>query len=346
MKLLSCARAIWRWIVCNRLIVSLFVVLGALSGMVWWCCWDWLTTVWWCSWKWLRTGSSNLESGSTTIRNVGIVIGGGIAIGVAVWRGFVADRQARASQRQADTSQRGLLNERYQKGVGMLGSEDLSVRLGGIYELLDLAEDEPEQYHVKVKRQLCAFVRHPARDEDDEARPPVVQQSTIRTVRADVQDAVSAIGSARSYVGVVYEKKSGFRINLAAADLTGANLLAAFLSNSDLNRANLTGANLIAAALDGAYLLRADLSHADLNHVDLNNAKLVGANLAEANLSEADLTRTDLTHANLTGAVFSKAQGLTQDQLDQARANPDNPPKLDGLCDAETGFPLEWRGKP
>ena len=77
MKLLSCARAIWRWIVCNRLIVSLLVVLGALSGTVWWCCWDWLTMVWWYSWKWLRTDSSNLESGSTTIRNVALVIGGG-----------------------------------------------------------------------------------------------------------------------------------------------------------------------------------------------------------------------------------------------------------------------------
>ena len=300
--------------------------------------------VWWYSWKWLRTDSSNLESRSTTIRNVALVIGGGIAIGVAVWRGVVADRQARASQRQADTSQRGLLNDRYQKGVAVLGSEDLSVRLGGIYELLDLAEDEPKQYHVKVKRQLCAFVRHPAKDEDDEVRPPVIQQSIIKTVRADVQDALSAIGSATSYVGVVYEKNAGFRINLAAADLTGANLLGAFLSNSDLNRADLTGANLVAAVLDEAYLLRANLSHADLNHVDLKHAKLVGANLAEANLSEVDLSGTDLAYANLTGAVFSKAKGLTQNQLDQTRADPGNPPKLDSAYDAKTGAPLQWRG--
>ena len=346
MKLPSWGNSIWKWVVCNRLIVSLLAVLGALSGMVWWCGWDWLTTVWWCSWRWLRTGSSNLESGSTTIRNVGLVIGGGIAIGLAYWRSIVADRQARASQQQAETSQRGLLNERYQKGVDMLGSEDLSVRLGGIYELLDLAEDEPEQYHVKVKRKLCAFVRHPAKGEDDEARPPVIGQSIIKTVRADVQDALSAIGSPSSYVGMVSEKKAGFRINLAAADLTGANLLGAFLSNSDLNRANLTGADLVVADLAKAFLLRANLTGADLTSANLSHAHLNAADLVNANLSEADLTGTDLSYANLTGAVFSKASGLTQEELDQARADPANPPKLDSTYDAKTGKLLEWCGPP
>ena len=62
-------------------------------------------------WGWIVT-----ESGSTIIRNLGLVIGGLIAIGFGIWRGVVASRQAK-------TSQRGLLNERYQKGTEMLGSE-------------------------------------------------------------------------------------------------------------------------------------------------------------------------------------------------------------------------------
>ena len=40
------------------------------------------------------------------------------------------------------------------------------------------------------------------------------------------------------------------------------------------------------------------------------------------------------------------ATGLTQDQLDMARADPDHPPKLDGVKDAITGEQLIWRGKP
>ena len=48
----------------------------------------------------------------------------------------------------------------------MLGSEVLSVRLGGIYALQRLAEEEPKQYHVQIMRLFCAFVRNPTKDED------------------------------------------------------------------------------------------------------------------------------------------------------------------------------------
>ena len=43
-------------------------------------------------WEWIVTGPTGEESGSTTLRNLGFVAGGFIAIWVAVWRGVVADR--------------------------------------------------------------------------------------------------------------------------------------------------------------------------------------------------------------------------------------------------------------
>ncbi len=299
-----------RW-VCGGLIG--LIVIGLISLVVVY--WEWFVTVTPCR-----------ESGSTTVRNLGLVLGGFIAIGIAVWRGVVADRQARASQQQAEVSQRVLLNERYQKGLDMLSSKNLSDRLGGIDALMDLAEDEPEQYHVKVKRRLCAFVCHPAKGEDDDGRLPVMGKSVTKTVRADIQHALSAIGSHTRYVEIKVEKEAGFHINLAGADLAGANLLGAFLSKSDLNYANLTGANLILTELIEAFLL--------------------SVNLTGANLTGANLTDTNLSYANLTAAVFSEVKGLTQEQLDQARADPARPPKLDGVQDAKTGAPLKWSGKP
>ena len=73
------------------------------------------------------------ESGSTTIRNIGLLVGAIIAMVLAVWRSRVAGRQAA-------TAERGLLNERYQKGAEMLGSDVLAVRIGGIYGLLHLGK--------------------------------------------------------------------------------------------------------------------------------------------------------------------------------------------------------------
>ena len=113
--------------------------------------------VWWYL-GWLVMGTEGVETGSTTVRNLGLVAGGLIAIWVAIWRGVVADRQAKASQDQAETMQRGQLNERYQRGAEMLGSEILHVRLGGIYALQRLAQEDPKQYRDQIMVLLSVFV--------------------------------------------------------------------------------------------------------------------------------------------------------------------------------------------
>ena len=155
--------------------------------------------VWWFR-VWLSTVPPNGESPSTTIRNVGLVIGGIIAMVLAIWRSIVADRQSKASQRlaetshgQAETSERGLLNERYQKGAEMLGSKILIVRLGGIYALQRLAKEHAEQYHVQIMRLFCAFVRHPTEHKDDTAESTDVNETSstkLEGIREDVQAAI------------------------------------------------------------------------------------------------------------------------------------------------------------
>ena len=285
------------WIVRNKFLTCIIVfAVGLLVfGVVMVCRhWGWIVT----------------ESGSTIIRNLGLVIGGLIAIGFGIWRGVVADRQAKASQEQAkaslhqaETSQRGLLNERYQKGAEMLGSEVLSVRMGGIYALQRLAKDEPEQYHVQNMRLFCSFVRNPTKDEEAGSR-------SIRGVREDVQAVMTVIGT-RSAADIELEVKEQFNLDLAGANLAGVNMvltipISANLANAILFNANLTGAHLFAANLTGAYL----------------------------------------TRANLTGADLYRAKGLTQEQLDQACADPENPPDLGNLRDAENDLPLEWHVKP
>ena len=252
MKLRSCLRSFWSLVVRGRLIVSLVAVLAALLGAVWWCGWDWL-----------RTGSGDLESGSTTIRNIGLLVGGGIAIWVAYRRSVI--------------SQFGLLNERYQKGAEMLGSEVLAVRLGGIYALQRLVEDHPKQYHVQVMRLFCAFVRHPTKAEDrgDNTGPTGTElKPNVKDyrLREDVQAAMAAIGT-RSAADVKLEEKENCRLSLLNADLTCALLI---------------GANLTNVILSGANLTRAFV----------RNANLANAELALTNFSEArGLTQSQLDQA-------------------------------------------------
>jgi hypothetical protein len=104
-------------------------------------------------------------------------------------------------------------------------------------------------------------------------------------------------------------------INLASADLHGANLSAADLQGANLTGADLTGADLTRANLqttdlDGATLEHANLSQAILNAqanlsgADLTDANLTGASLVDANLQHAYLAGADFTGANLAGANF------------------------------------------
>ena len=360
-------------------------------------------------WEWLSEG----ESGSTTIRNIALIVAAGGALPLAIWRSKVADSQSK-------TAQRGLLNERYQKGAEMLASEVLAVRLAGIYVLQNLARKHPDEYHTQIMRLFCAFVRFPTRDQSLEPGQAAIRPGSLLGLRQDVESIMGAIES-RERARIAFERRVELRLDLRGADLREVQILGADLSqamfqhselsgawlanvdltdaslvDANLSRAqfydvNLTGTNLWSANLSGAMLQDAQMGgRRNLHNVNLTGANLGGANLSEgilqnatvakawlerANLSgtnfqgadlfqarlmradlfgadflDANLTGANLSDANLSGVQFSNdglqaAKGLTQEQLDQAQSDPNNPPNLVGVLDAETGKQLIWRGK-
>ena len=345
-------------------------------------------------WEWLHPKTLTTASNSETLRNVGLLIGGVLAFLFALWRGWVAERQAVAAQHQADTAQQSLLNERYERGAEMLGRDNLSVRLGGIYALKRLAEQHPEQYHIQVIELFCAFARNPAGRDFEEQETQLAKaglEKVAPLLREDVQVIIATIGD-RSKVGIELEKNTGkFQLDLRKADLSRAHLPSANLAHANLGGADLRGAyfcdaNLSEVYLQGAKLIRANLINANLSGAQIGSADLSGvlaqgtdfsrANCVGANLSHADLQRANLTSvhigisdlsdanlndANLSGVVMGTGTRvtrsdppisekvfarLTQRQLDEACAFPDEPPQIaTGTIDIETGKPLAWRGK-
>ena len=259
-------------------------------------------------WNWL----TNDESGSATIRNIGLVIAGSLAVPLAIWRAVVADKQASSAQHQATIAQQGLLNERYQKAAEMLGSDVLSVRVGGIHAFHDLAKEQPEQYHVRIMRLLCAFARNPANGKTYESEPAtrrVYSGIPFLMLREDLQAVMDVIRD-RSNAEVSLEEGEGFRLQLQYADLRGA-----ILHGADLRRAILWGADL-----SGAFLASTRLDCALLNNARLSDVQFS---------TEGD----------------DPAKGFTQQQLDKASGDPGASPKLSGVLDAETNQPLVWHEK-
>ncbi len=82
---------------------------------------------------------------------------------------------------------------------------------------------------------------------------------------------------------------------------------------------NLSQSNLSGAKLDGAKLLRANLRNANLRNADLRGSRLKDADLRNADLRNADLRNANLNFVNLRGANLKGAEGITLDQIKQAK---------------------------
>ena len=80
---------------------------------------------------------------SEEVRNFGLIAAAVIALPLAIWR-------SRVSERQAETGQRALLDERFSRAVSWLTSEDARVRTMAIEVLRQLANDYPEHYRDQV----------------------------------------------------------------------------------------------------------------------------------------------------------------------------------------------------
>lgn len=299
--------------------------------------------------------SSDNESISASIRNIAVVLGGFIALVLSIWRSYVADLQAHAARRQSEIAQKGLLNERYQKGAEMLGSGVLSVRLGGIYALDRLAREYPSEYHVPIVELFCAFVRNPADKVSEIELRRRARDPRAPALGVDIVEVMAAIGQ-RSEDGIAEEKKvEGFVLNLRRADLRGLSLL---------------GGNFRGADFTGAYLMHSHFIDTDLRGANCSHGHLYMAHFLMCNLTDVNFSWSDLSGATLSTSVFDNTEltkteigtgeeisptdpsgyipcfaKLTQAQLDAAKADKASPPAIaPDTPDAESGKPLVWRG--
>lgn len=267
-------------------------------------------------WNWLSTSGPGGSANSDTLRNVGFLIAGILAAAFAVWRAYVAERQANAAREQANIAQRSLLNDQYQRGAEMLSSDVLAVRLAGIYTLQTLAEQHPEGYHLQILRLFCVFVRRPTKDEALDRWTHIEGDEIPPQIRDDAQAALSAIGH-RGIAQLQLEIESGFTLDLRGANLRSADLRKCRLDRADLEWTHLTDADLTHASLVGARLAYADLSGATLRCADFqeatcglakfNRAKAYDTNFAGANLDGTIWRRAELNNARLSFATLRGA---------------------------------------
>ncbi|MEV0368173.1 pentapeptide repeat-containing protein [Nocardia fusca] len=266
-------------------------------------------------------------------------LGASVAAVAALW---FSGQSLKVSNDQQSQAQQTAITDRFRLAAEQLASDQINIRVSGIYLLERLAKDSPAD-HPTVFALLNTFIRSHTGNAECRAKAATDPLSEALTTPVDLETALTVIARrdtvnddptnaldlnqaclpratfslsddrpAASFVGVDLSKAVLSRADLANADLTEADFSFAQLTGANLAEANLTGAslwyaqflsaNLAEANLTGAHFLAAKLAGAILAGANLAGADLFAADLSEAKLTEADLTGADLEDANLAGA--------------------------------------------
>lgn len=304
------------------MLVVLVMVVGVIGGV-----WFLLGPL--AGWLAGNGVASVVESRSECIQAVS-VLGAAVTVIYGIRRySLDRDKQLLEADKQ--------VTDRFSGAVAHLGSDDETVRAGGVHALARIMGDS-ERDHDAVLDTLCGLLRHRATAEAPATRRR--PDDVVAAVSALRQRPVRAEAQPPDLAGVRLPEVNLRGARLGGADLTAAEFSGGVLSSAVLEGAQLTGARLAGTRLIGtrlagarlseAILTEADLSDADLDSAHLDNAVLDGANLTGASLARADLRRArlrggtlsgsrwdgaDLTDADLRGADLRGASGLTDAML-------------------------------
>ena len=187
-------------------------------------------------------------------RNLILLIAGLTGLYFLNRRTITAEQNTEAVQQSAVTAEKGLTTERFTRAIEQLTSEKLSIRLGGILGLRQIAfshQEEPD----KIAQILCAFVQ--------EFAP---KDSVTRTVEENSKhlDISEAVALSAQITELIVEDERARICDLQFANLSGLiffdidfshfRFLGANFSNSSLQRIDFNGASLERVNFSGVSL--------------------------------------------------------------------------------------------
>jgi hypothetical protein len=183
---------------------------------------------------------------------------------------------AAAAWRQVQVAREGQITERFTRAVDHLGSQNIDVRIGGIYALERIANNSPADRNA-IQYLLGAFVRNhapwPVGTPGGPQHPIATVDEHLPWMRVRAPDIQTAMG----VLGRRAPSRDTQVIYLSRVDLRSVALRGAHFTGAKFRHANLAR-----AVLAGVWLDDSDLTEADLRRAFLENTRLSRANLSNA----------------------------------------------------------------
>ena len=235
-------------------------------------------------WCWLGMGAD--ITNSEILRNIFLFVGGPLALCIAFWRSNTANRQQK-------TDARARLDERFQKGSDMLGSDKLVVRMSGITILDRLSSEHTEDFHDQVVKLLGKFIKH-----------PISKSGSLEV--ADLQEALIAI----SRIG----EQEIFEHSRRMLDIAGSNFGGVKLTFCDFLRIDFTASNfgqkakILSSRFRISKLKFVTFDKADFVNVSFLNSTLGASSFVGAELRRVRFINSGLSDTNFSGTTIVKGR--------------------------------------
>ncbi|WP_204105774.1 MULTISPECIES: pentapeptide repeat-containing protein [Spirulina sp. CCY15215] len=221
------------------------------------------------------------------------------------------------------------ITDRLSKAVEQIGSDNLSVRIGGLYALERIAIDSDRDI-LNIVEILCAFIRVNSPSEFINrgvfatANEQYLSQEQLDKIRQmifnpprpkeDIQVCLQVIANLVSQKHISKDEFTQLKLNLSGVNLIGAYIPEGLgLTNFFLDKSNLDffcapkGRDLTGIRANSANLRGSRLNGAILKNADLSSSFIEGGILTEAILEECRFVDSRLDDAMLVGARAKKA---------------------------------------
>ncbi|MBD2184005.1 pentapeptide repeat-containing protein [Planktothrix sp. FACHB-1355] len=205
----------------------------------------------------------------------------------------ITQKNLKIAEKNLQATQDKQITERFTKAIEQLGSQELSMCLGGIYALERIAE-ESERDSWPIMEVLAAYVCSKAKYRNKGNNIPAIQA---------ILDIFNRYNKRyRKYEGKYLNLK---KVNLSKDLFDGVDFYGLNLSNADFTDANLSKRQFIRTNFMFTNFTKADLSKTKFEEVNFTNANLSGANLEKAEFKEVNFTNANISGANLEKAEFT-----------------------------------------
>ena len=235
---------------------------------------------------------------------IGLAVVGGLGAVVALAVGYRKQQVSEAAHviatRQEQRERTKFFNERYGKAAEQLGHESFAVRLAGVYAMVGLADDWPEQRQTCVDV-LCGYLRTPYPEEDRTERE--VRQEIINTLLDHTWKDTWTIGGVEmDFHGVEFED----------LDLSGRQFVGNFKfdnavfrgARTDFARCRVTGELSFRRAKFTAAVTSFEDVVARSATLDFGEAQFTG-DVVDFSTTDLTTTTVDLTGAALRGTTLT-----------------------------------------